>query len=319
MPKNKTGKVSRREVIKLLGKSGADMSKIDDSEIENLRNLGGTIRSIGATQVSNKKDNFCRKRVKLYLAPVISAWCIWGFILFTLSAMEVVFMYSAEEWFIWGILPPVICIFIYAWVKKFILPNRNTRDINQENIKYKDTINNISQKLLFDLCMSGANTLADNHGGFIEPKNGSNDILKMMSKDLNVTILLESIIHSFSLVHYCMLKFSKTYSSSDLSDKFYESTLGYLLQIDSGIYGGDSHDKQTTISRQKKALKHGVEVADHMYRESNVQTFKVLEAASTLYCSKIFKNEVNQIREIINISRALISENDKAIKNHAGG
>ena len=170
--------------------------------------------------------------------------------------------------------------------------------------------------LLFDICMSGADTLTNKISKFSELPVGNNNFLSKMSADLDSTILLESITLSFSLVCYSMLKIDKDFFSTYLSNQFTESIMHKLIKIDSGLYD-EQLNSEKAKSRNKQALEKAIEAAEHMSRAPQNQSLKILEAVATLYCSKVFKNEIKQIQEIIKISRSLIKTNDQAVKKIA--
>jgi len=68
-------------------------------------------------------DEGHESKVVFYLSSVVSAWFIWFFILLTLDSIDLNVLYD-DEWFTWIFLPPMCCILIFIWLKKFILFNR---------------------------------------------------------------------------------------------------------------------------------------------------------------------------------------------------
>lgn len=116
--------VSRKEVINLLKKSGVNISEIDEEEIENLRNLSTTINSLGNVKKTSKSRYW--SVVKSYFFPIITAWFIWAFLLFTLDSTNIYVFYNDEEWLAWLFLLPLSGVFIFMWVRKFIISDKKT-------------------------------------------------------------------------------------------------------------------------------------------------------------------------------------------------
>lgn len=55
-----------------------------------------------------------------YIKAILSGWILWGGVLFTLSALQIVEFYGPEEFIPWLLLPPIMTTLIVLWVKAFI-------------------------------------------------------------------------------------------------------------------------------------------------------------------------------------------------------
>lgn len=171
-----------------------------------------------------------------------------------------------------------------------------------------------NDQILFDICLSGSESLLKEKSRFKDQPVEDNDLLSKMKGDLSATFMLASISYSFGLVCYSALKIDVDFLSSDLGKDFTRLVLYKLIEIDATSFDKGLDDEKV-IARSKKAINDAVEAAEHMQRAPRDQFLKLLEAIATLYCSKIFENEVKKIGSTIKTTRNLIKTNDKLIKN----
>ena len=185
------------------------------------------------------------------------------------------------------------------------------------SIEKENEVNGITSEALFNLCMGSAKEINLKIDSFGQLPMGDSEFLKTMENDLDASALIESVVYTYTLLCYCMLKHDNNFLESKLNSEFGTSILSNLARIDHERSASLSGDRSQAIARQSKSLNQGIETALHMCNESRSNSFKVLEAAATLFCSKVFKNGVNEIREVINISRKTIRNFDSEIKKYA--
>lgn len=121
------------EMSKLLGKWGFDErvqlrtkyfddvvkmkdQNIPDDEIDKLLK----IKEILVQQSGSKKRQ--RKTMKIdykyLLLKIVSGWVIWCLTIYTLEKLNVIKIYSGD-WWAWLILPPVIILSLWFWLRVF--------------------------------------------------------------------------------------------------------------------------------------------------------------------------------------------------------
>jgi len=170
------------------------------------------------------------------------------------------------------------------------------------------------EQVLFDICLSGSEILLNEKSDFKNLSVEDNELLSKMKGDLTASFEIASISYSFSLVCCSALKIDIDFFSSDTGEDFTKLVMSKLVHIDSASFD-ESLDDEKLILRSKKSINEAIEAAKHMQKSPHNQFSKLLEALATLYCSKIFENEVKKIGKIIKISRNLIKTNEKLVKN----
>ena len=115
------GGMSREEVENTLQDIGVDLKDIDEEELERLRKLGSLLKGTGNKNNLKSKQKFFNTERKFLLKSIVSAWFIWALIIFSLNAIDIMSLYREEEYFAWLVLPPIIGIAIFIWIRKFVL------------------------------------------------------------------------------------------------------------------------------------------------------------------------------------------------------